>query len=256
MTDEEKNDETTNEAPEAANPEPEAVAEETPAEEPVAEEAPAEEPVAEEAPAEEPVAEEAPAEEPVAEEAAAEEPAAEEPAAAEAPAEEDAPAEEAPAEEPAEALHPKQVRKRARSQHSGETRPTRTAEERHAERAQTRARKAAERRRQREKARAKAKERRSPDAAPTPPADHSGGGRPKVRQGIVVSSAPDKTISVRVDVATRHRKYRKVVRHSSTLHVHDERNEANAGDLVRVIECRPMSRLKRWRLVEVLERAK
>jgi small subunit ribosomal protein S17 len=241
MTDEETNDETTNQAPEAEAPEPEAAAEETPAED---------------APAEEPAAEEPAAEEPAAEEPAAEEPAAEEPAAEEAPAD-DAPAEEPAAEaEPAEVLHPKQQRKRRRSAHSGEARPARTPEERQAERDQTRARKAAERRRQREKSRAKAKERRGPDAAPTPPADHSGGGRPKVRQGVVVSSKPDKTISVRIDTATRHRRYRKVVRHSTTLHAHDERNEANAGDLVRVVECRPMSRLKRWRLVEIVERAK
>ena len=66
----------------------------------------------------------------------------------------------------------------------------------------------------------------------------------------------DKTITVRVDSARRHRRYEKIVRSSSTLHVHDERNEAHAGDTVTVIECRPMSRLKRWRLVEVLERAK
>jgi small subunit ribosomal protein S17 len=153
-------------------------------------------------------------------------------------------------------VHPKQARKQKRARQSSGARPSRTPEERHAERAEERRKKAAERRRQREKARAKAKERRDGEGAPTPPVDHGRGGRPKVRQGIVLSSKPDKTISVRVDTTTRHRRYRKVLRHTSTLHAHDERNEANAGDLVRVIECRPMSRLKRWRLVEVLERAK
>src|SRR5205085_10812356 len=90
---------------------------------------------------------------------------------------------------------------------------------------------------------------------PTPPREH-GEGRPKVRQGIVTSDKADKTITVRIDVARRHRRYEKIVRSSSTLHAHDERNDANAGDVVRVVEARPMSRTKRWRLVEILERAK
>ena len=67
----------------------------------------------------------------------------------------------------------------------------------------------------------------------------------------MVSAKPDKTITVRIDVTRRHRVYKKIVRSSSTLHVHDERNDANEGDLVRVVETRPISRLKRWRLVEV-----
>ena len=58
------------------------------------------------------------------------------------------------------------------------------------------------------------------------------------------------------DVARRHRRYQKIVRTSTTLHAHDERNEAKVGDLVRVIESRPLSATKRWRLVEILERAK
>ena len=77
-----------------------------------------------------------------------------------------------------------------------------------------------------------------------------------MRQGIVVSDKADKTITVRIDVTRRHRMYKKIVRESSTLHVHDERNEAHAGDTVRVVESRPLSRSKRWRLVEVLERAR
>jgi small subunit ribosomal protein S17 len=83
-----------------------------------------------------------------------------------------------------------------------------------------------------------------------------GPGRPKVRQGVVVSAKPDKTITVRIDVARRHRTYKKIVRSSSTLHAHDERNDANEGDTVRIVETRPLSRTKRWRLVEVLERAR
>ena len=75
-----------------------------------------------------------------------------------------------------------------------------------------------------------------------------------MRQGTVVSSKADKTITVRIEVVRRHPVYEKVVRRSATIHAHDESNTANAGDVVRVIESRPMSRTKRWRLVEVLER--
>ncbi|HET8821328.1 MAG TPA: 30S ribosomal protein S17 [Thermoleophilaceae bacterium] len=78
----------------------------------------------------------------------------------------------------------------------------------------------------------------------------------KVRQGIVVSDKADKTITVRIDTARQHRMYKKIVRTTSTLHAHDEQNEAHIGDTVRVIESRPLSRSKRWRLVEVLERAR
>ena len=72
----------------------------------------------------------------------------------------------------------------------------------------------------------------------------------------MVSAKPDKTITVRIDVARRHLRYKKIVRASSTLHAHDESNEAHEGDVVRVIESRPLSATKRWRLVEVLERAR
>jgi small subunit ribosomal protein S17 len=77
----------------------------------------------------------------------------------------------------------------------------------------------------------------------------------KTRTGVVTSDARDKTITVRIDVARPHPVYGKTVRRSSKLHVHDERNDANVGDTVRVVECRPLSAQKRWRLVEILERA-
>jgi small subunit ribosomal protein S17 len=77
-----------------------------------------------------------------------------------------------------------------------------------------------------------------------------------VRQGVVVSSKADKTITVRIDLVRSHRVYGKVVRKSGTLHAHDEQNQANEGDVVRVIECRPLSRTKRWRLLDVLEKAR
>jgi small subunit ribosomal protein S17 len=78
----------------------------------------------------------------------------------------------------------------------------------------------------------------------------------KERRGIVVSDAMDKTVVVRIDVAQKHARYGKVVRRSSKLHVHDEQNAAGIGDLVRVVETRPLSASKRWRLVEILEKAK
>jgi small subunit ribosomal protein S17 len=129
----------------------------------------------------------------------------------------------------------------------------RSPEERAQERLERRNRKARHRRAYRQKMR----ERRAGEPrAEAPAAEPKAGGKPKVRQGIVVSDRADKTITVRIDVARRHRMYKKIVRTSSTLHAHDEKNEAGIGDTVRVIESRPLSRTKRWRLVEVLERAR
>ncbi|MDP9189893.1 MAG: 30S ribosomal protein S17, partial [Actinomycetota bacterium] len=76
------------------------------------------------------------------------------------------------------------------------------------------------------------------------------------RRGRVISDKANKTITVRIDVARRHPSYEKIVRTSNTFHAHDESNEAGEGDLVRIVETRPLSRTKRWRLVEVLEKAK
>lgn len=78
----------------------------------------------------------------------------------------------------------------------------------------------------------------------------------KTRTGVVTSDARDKTITVRIDSARTHPVYGKTVRRSSKLHVHDERNEAHVGDTVRIIESRPLSAQKRWRLVEIVERAR
>jgi small subunit ribosomal protein S17 len=78
----------------------------------------------------------------------------------------------------------------------------------------------------------------------------------KTRQGVVVSAARDKTITVLLETARAHPVYKKTVRRSSKLHAHDERNEAAEGDVVRVMECRPLSRQKRWRLVEIVEKAR
>jgi small subunit ribosomal protein S17 len=81
-------------------------------------------------------------------------------------------------------------------------------------------------------------------------------GRRQERQGTVVSAAADKTIVVRVDVVKVHPRYKKVIKRSTRLHAHDERNEAKPGDVVRIVETRPLSRLKRWRLREIVEAAK
>jgi small subunit ribosomal protein S17 len=81
-------------------------------------------------------------------------------------------------------------------------------------------------------------------------------GRRKVRTGVVVSDGMDKTVVIRVDRQIRHALYGKTVRRSSKLAAHDESNEARVGDTVRVMETRPLSKSKRWRLVEIVEKAK
>ena len=180
-----------------------------------------------------------------AEEAPAPEAAEEQTAPAEAPAPEAAAAPAAPSEPQAPQLTPQERRVAARAKRG--RRRASSPEERLA----VRKAKAVARGRRRQQERAK----KTTKGEGTPPAEH-GTGTPQVRMGKVVSDKADKTITVRIDIAKRHRRYRKIVRSSSTLHAHDETNDANEGDLVRVVECRPMSRSKRWRLVEILERAK
>jgi small subunit ribosomal protein S17 len=178
-----------------------------------------------EAPAEEPAAEEPEADEPAAEEPAAEEPAAEEPAAEEPAAEADA--EEPAAEEAApQQSGPKPKRKRVpRSERHKHSKPKR---ERPAER-------------------------RPIVRLPKPEHER---GRRQERRGVVVSDAMDKTIVVKVDTVKAHPRYKKVVRRSTKFHAHDEQNAAKIGDLVRIVETRPLSKTKNWRLAEVLEVAK
>jgi small subunit ribosomal protein S17 len=132
-----------------------------------------------------------------------------------------------------------------------------TIEERLAERRERRRRNAEQRRRYRARGKAKRAEARAarPAAEPVVAPEH-GPGRAKVRQGIVVSDKADKTITVRIDMVRRHKRYHKIMRTSIKLHAHDEANDAGEGDTVRVQECRPMSRSKRWRLIEVVERAR
>jgi small subunit ribosomal protein S17 len=178
----------------------------------------------------------------------------EEPAAADAAGTEPAGGEESGAQQ-ARAEGPSRREQRAQArQAQASKRPQRTPEERHAERVEERRAKAQARRTQRQREREKYKA-ESHNRQPTPPREHEPG-RQKTRQGVVVSDKADKTITVRIDVARRHRRYEKIVRTSSTLHAHDESNDAHIGDTVIVRECRPMSRTKRWRLIRIVERAR
>jgi small subunit ribosomal protein S17 len=199
---------------------------ETPAKETVAEaaeEVAAEEPAAE---AEEAPAAEAAEAEPAAE-AGADEPAADEPAAE---AEEAPAAETAEGEEPAVAAAPTTGPKPKRKRLPRALRPKKTRPQR-----------------------ARSSERKPMVRLEKPEHER---GRRQERQGKVVSDAMEKTIVVEVSVVKAHPKYKKVVRRSVKFHAHDERSEAKVGDLVRIVETRPLSRTKRWRLVEVLEAAK
>jgi small subunit ribosomal protein S17 len=165
---------------------------------------------------------------------------------------EPAAAEEKPAAEPdpEDDLPWKERRRLQRSRQPHKAGPTLTPEERAAKRAQERKLKAASRR----KERAAAKEGKTSGTG-TPVAEKDAVAA-KTRQGIVVSNKGEKSITVRIDIARRHPTYEKVVRRSRTLHAHDEQNEASEGDTVRIVETRPLSKTKRWRLVEVLEKAK
>ena len=204
-------------------------------------EKPEEEAVEAEAPVDEaPAAEvdEAPAAE--VEEAPAED--APEAAADEAPAE-DAP-EAAADEAPAEEAEPVKEKKKRPPRSNRPRRVRTTAEERAALRKQS----AEARKRRRGEAKGGAYVR-------TPAADTAEGTR-RERRGVVTSNKGDKTITVRVDIVKAHPKYKKIMRRSMKLRAHDEQNAANVGDTVRVVETRPLSATKRWRLVEIVEVAK
>jgi small subunit ribosomal protein S17 len=201
------------------NETPDETVDETPVQEPTAEaEAPVEEPVAE-APVEEPVAEAEPASE---EPATEEEPPAEEPVAEAEPVAAEPEAEAAPAPQ----SQPKQKHKRL-----------------------PRALRPKKGRRQR----VPAAERKSISREPKPEHDR---GRRQERRGVVVSDAMDKTIVVKVDTIRSHPRYKKVIRRSTKFHAHDEQNSAKVGDVVRIVESRPLSATKNWRLVEIVEAAK
>ena len=95
----------------------------------------------------------------------------------------------------------------------------------------------------------------------TVPAETAGEATPrpnprKVRQGVVVSSKPDKTVVVAVTERVPHLRYRKIIQRTRKFHAHDESNSCGQGDLVRIQETRPISKLKRWRVVEIIEKAR
>ena len=102
-------------------------------------------------------------------------------------------------------------------------------------------------------ARERAAERKPIVRTPKPESER---GRRQERRGVVVSSAMDKTIVVKVDTIKAHPRYKKVVRRSTKFHAHDERNEAKVGDVVRIVETRPLSKTKYWRLAEIVEAAR
>jgi len=218
MADEEQNNQEENEQVEET-------AEETvfAPEGPVAPAAESEEPAAEEPAAEEPVAEEPVAEESVAESVA------EEAVAEEAPAGEAESAEEVETEADAPAEAPQEVRrKRKRLPRAQRHRHSKPKRERPAER----------------------------KAITRVPKPEHPRGRRQERRGVVISSGMDKTIVVRVDAVKAHPKYLKVVRRSTKFHAHDEQNQAKIGDVVRIVETRPLSKTKNWRLAEIVEVAK
>jgi small subunit ribosomal protein S17 len=98
---------------------------------------------------------------------------------------------------------------------------------------------------------------RSPGPAETaPPGAAEDRTRRKVRVGVVVSDKMDKTVLVRIDRRVRHPLYKKTVARSNKLAAHDETNDAHVGDTVRIMETRRLSKSKRWRVVEIVERAK
>jgi small subunit ribosomal protein S17 len=205
-----------------------------------------------EAPAEE--AAEAPAEEPAAEEPEAEattDDASTEDSAAEAPPAAPGSGAEGAAGSDDDDLDWKTRQRLERSRRPAEARPQLSPTDRQDERRRRREATAAGRQRHRRTRRGK----RGEQGTGTPPAERHPNPA-KVRQGIVVSDRGDKTITVRIDIARRHPTYEKVVRRSRTLHAHDERNEAGEGDVVRVVETRPLSKSKRWRLVDVVEKAR
>jgi small subunit ribosomal protein S17 len=252
MSDDEKKDvETSDEDAQSASP----VAEEDSSSSQAAGEEPTSTPPAEDASPADDAADEVPADAPADEQ----EPDA--PAAEEAPAEEET-ADEAPAAEaeaaPADAGGPgdapdmpwKARRRLEKSRRAHEAGPQLSPEERAAKRLADRKAAAAERR----KTRAAAKTKHEAGTG-TPPAERDANAA-KVRQGIVVSDKGEKSITVKIDIVRRHPTYEKVIRRSRTLHAHDESNQAGEGDVVRIVETRPLSKTKRWRLVDVVEKAK
>jgi len=176
---------------------------------------------------------------------------------ADAPAAEEAPeaeGDDAPADAGGPSEDPdmpwKARRRLEKSRRAHEAGPQLSPEERAAKRLADRKAAAAERRKTRAAAKAKH------EAGTGTPQTERDANAAKVRQGIVVSDKGEKSITVKIDIVRRHPTYEKVIRRSRTLHAHDESNQAGEGDVVRIVETRPLSKTKRWRLVDVVEKAK
>ncbi len=197
-----------------------------------------------------PVADEAPSSSQAAGEDTPSAPPADEAAEADSSADVAAPKAEPAEPDPLDDLPWKERRRILKSREPHKAGPAQTVEERAAAREARRKAKAAERRKERAALKADHKA-----GTGTPPAERDSVAA-KVRQGIVVSNKGDKSITVRIDIARRHPTYEKIVRRSRTLHAHDERNEAGEGDVVRIVETRPLSKTKRWRLIDVVEKAR
>jgi len=189
-------------------------------------------------------------------EAAAEQAAPEAQAVEESPADE-APVEEAPPEEPAADVPAEATEEAPATEAEDAEAP---AEEAAPQPAAVSEKKKKSKRLPRPQRRQRSKPVRQPSAERKPitrtPKPESERGRRQERRGVVVSSAMDKTIVVKVDTIKSHRRYKKVVRRSVKFHAHDEQNSANVGDIVRIVETRPLSKTKHWRLVQIVEAAK
>jgi small subunit ribosomal protein S17 len=202
-----------------------------------------------ETPAPEETVEETPTAEPTAEveETAAEAPVADEPA-AEAPVAE-APVEEVPDEEPVAEAEPAAAEPAAAAEPEAEAVPAPQSQPKKKHKRLPRALRPKKGRRRH----VPATERKATSREPKPEHDR---GRRQERRGVVVSDAMDKTIVVKVDTIRSHPRYKKVIRRSTKFHAHDEQNSAKVGDVVRIVESRPLSATKNWRLVEIVEAAK
>jgi len=191
-------------------------------------------------------------EEPQADEAVAEQAAPEAQAVEEAPAAEEAPAEEPAPEVPAEAADEAPATEAEDAEAPAEEaspQPAAVSEKKKKSKRLPRGQ-----RRQRSKpTRERPAERKPIVRTPRPESER---GRRQERRGVVVSSAMDKTIVVKVDTIKSHPRYKKVVRRSTKFHAHDEQNSAHVGDIVRIVETRPLSRTKHWRLAEIVEKAR
>jgi small subunit ribosomal protein S17 len=204
-----------------------------------------------ETPAREEAVEETPVAEQAAEveETAAEAPVADEPATDAPVAEEEAPEKEPAAEEPVAEAEPAAAEPAAAAEPEAEPVPAPQSQPKKKHKRLPRALRPKKGRRRH----VPATERKATSREPKPEHDR---GRRQERRGVVVSDAMDKTIVVKVDTIRSHPRYKKVIRRSTKFHAHDEQNSAKVGDVVRIVESRPLSATKNWRLVEIVEAAK